>query len=48
MSFPDSSTTNSYSFIYQTRRYGVIGEEQYKKTIQQNHTSFLYKYWTAR
>ena len=33
--------------LYQTRSNGVIGEEQ-KQAIQQNPTSFLYKYWTAR
>ena len=33
--------------LYQTRRNGIVGEEQYQ-IIQQNPTSFLYKYWTAR
>ena len=33
--------------LYQTRRNGALGEKQYE-IIQQNPTSFLYKYWTAK
>ena len=34
--------------LYLRRRNGFIWEEQYQIKIQQNPTSFLYKYWAAR